>query len=126
MFRHRQVPMRRVRDDTEQKQREGVLDVEFEGRMGKGVAMFDEFFRVQPLRVCFKIPWGLVFAEKARWRGATPKHTFKRSAIEEQRSQQAFSAKILRAAGLLSGAGVGSTLTVRCGDAPASPPWPQP
>ena len=49
-----------------------------------------------------------------------------RSPTEEQRSQPAFSTKTLRAAGLLSVAGVGSTVTARCGDAPASPPWPQP
>jgi hypothetical protein len=43
----------------------------------------------------------------------------------EQRSQRAFSAKTLRAAGLLPVACVGSALTARCGDAPASPPWPR-
>jgi hypothetical protein len=37
-----------------------------------------------------------------------------------------FSAKTLRAAGLLTVAGVGSVVTARCGDAPTSPPWPQP
>ena len=42
------------------------------------------------------------------------------------RSQTAFSPKTLRAAGLLSVAGVGSFLTARCGDARNSPPWPQP
>ncbi len=35
-----------------------------------------------------------------------------------------FSSKPLRAAGLLAVACVGSALTARCGDAPASPPWP--
>jgi len=45
---------------------------------------------------------------------------------EEQRSQTAFSAKTLRAAGPLPGASVGSAVTARCGDAPASPPWPRP
>src|SRR5207245_4608556 len=45
---------------------------------------------------------------------------------EEQRSQTAFSPKTLRAAGLLSVAGVGSVVTARCGDASTSPPWPQP
>jgi hypothetical protein len=38
----------------------------------------------------------------------------------------AFCAKTLRAAGLLSMTCVGSAVTARCGDAPASPPWPQP
>src|SRR5437879_2416951 len=42
------------------------------------------------------------------------------------RSQTAFSPKTLRAAGLLSVAGVDSFLTARCGDARNSPPWPQP
>src|SRR5207245_10785007 len=42
------------------------------------------------------------------------------------RRQAAFSAKTLRAAGLLSVAGVDSFLTARCGDARNSPPWPQP
>ena len=77
------------------------------------------------LRACFKIPWGPVFAEKAEWRGATKENIPGGSSTEEQRSQAAFSAKTLRAAGLLSAAGVGSALTARCGDAPASPPWPQ-
>src|SRR6185295_20212337 len=49
-----------------------------------------------------------------------------RSVTEEQRSQAAFSPKTLRAAGLLSVASVGSVVTARCGDAPPSPPWPQP
>jgi len=48
-----------------------------------------------------------------------------RSVSEEQRSQTAFCAKTLRAAGLLSAACVGSALTARCGDARAEPPWPQ-
>src|SRR5258708_38014496 len=52
-------------------------------------------------------------------------HTLQRSVTEEQRSQSAFCAKTLRAAGLLSGPCVGSVLTARCGDAPASPSWPQ-
>src|SRR5260370_10779675 len=42
------------------------------------------------------------------------------------RSQTAFSAKTLRAAGLLSVAGVDSFLTARSGDARVSPPWAQP
>src|SRR5260221_9139721 len=78
------------------------------------------------LRACLKIPWGPVFGEKAGWRGATTGTYLQRSVTEEQRSQPAFWAKTLRAAGLLSGACVGSVLTARCGDAPASPPWPQP
>jgi len=53
-------------------------------------------------------------------------HTRQRSVTEEQRSQSAFCAKTLRAVGLVPGACVGSALTARCGDAPASPPWPQP
>ncbi len=81
---------------------------------------------LDPLRACFKIPWGPVFAEKAGWRGATTEHIRQRSATEEQQSQRAFSAKTLRAAGLLSAACVDSAVTARCGDAPASPPWPQP
>ena len=44
------------------------------------------------------------------------------SSTEEQRSQTAFSPKTLRAAGLLSVAGVGSVLTARFGDVPTSPP----
>src|SRR5205823_12322367 len=76
------------------------------------------------LRACFKIPWGPVFAEKAAWRGATREHTRQRSVTEEQRSQAAFSTKTLRAAALLTPAGVGSPVTARCGDAPDSPPWP--
>ena len=102
--------------------------------------------RVYYLRACFKIPWGPVFAEKAAWRGATKENIPGGSSTEEQRSQAAFSAKTLRAAGLLSAACVGSALTARCGDglpkanesgaqrkrslremlSPASPPWPQP
>src|SRR6267143_4146653 len=49
-----------------------------------------------------------------------------RSVTEEQRSQVAFSAKTLRSADLLPTAGVGSAVTARCVDAPASPPWPPP
>jgi len=78
------------------------------------------------IRACFKIPWGPVFAEKAEWRGATREHTQDGSVTEEQRSQAAFSAKTLRAAVLLAVARVGSPVTARFGDAPASPPWPQP
>src|SRR5438552_17088013 len=48
-----------------------------------------------------------------------------RSLTEEQRSQPAFSAKTLRAAGILSVACVGSDLTARCGDARSSPSWPR-
>ena len=44
----------------------------------------------------------------------------------EQRSQTASASKTLRAAGLLAGACVGSPVAARCGDAPASPPWPHP
>src|SRR5258706_14447524 len=58
--------------------------------------------------------------------GATKENIPGGSSTEEQRSQTAFSAKTLRAAGLLSVAGVGSFLTAHCGDARNSPPWPQP
>src|SRR5215469_12338561 len=78
------------------------------------------------LRACLKILKGAVFAEKVGWRGATKENIPGGSSTEEQRSQTAFSAKTLRAAGLLSVACVGSTVTARCGDAPASPPWPRP
>ena len=77
-------------------------------------------------RACLKTGRGPVFAEKARWRGATKEHTRQGSVTEEQRSQRAFCAKTLRAADLLPLAGVGSAVTARCGDAPASPPWPPP
>ena len=49
-----------------------------------------------------------------------------RSLTEEQRSQTAFSSKTLRAAALLALASVSSAVTARCGDAPVSPPWPEP
>jgi hypothetical protein len=78
------------------------------------------------LRACFKIMEGAVFALKAGWQGATKENIPGGSSTEEQRSQAAFSAKTLRAAVLLAAACVGSALTARCGDAPASPPWPQP
>src|SRR5262245_50303838 len=78
------------------------------------------------LRACLKILKGAVFAEKAEWRGATKENIPGGSSTEEQRSQPAFSAKTLRAAGLLAVACVGPTVTARCGDAPASPPWPRP
>ena len=67
-------------------------------------------------RACFKIRRGPVFAEKALWRGEMSEQTRQRSVSEEQRSQRAFSAKTLRAAGLLHGAFVGSALTARGGD----------
>ncbi|MBM3840783.1 MAG: hypothetical protein FJ398_23055, partial [Verrucomicrobia bacterium] len=54
------------------------------------------------LRACPKIPRGLVFAPKAGWRGATKENILPGSSTEEQRSQAAFGAKTLRAAGLLS------------------------
>src|SRR6266542_4062080 len=77
------------------------------------------------LRACFKIPWESCFRGKGwlarRDEGGYPQ----RSPTEEQRSQPAFSAKTLWAAGLLSVACVGSALTARCGDARSSPPWPQ-
>src|SRR5713226_139096 len=78
------------------------------------------------LRACLETTRGAVFGEKAGWRGATKENIPGGSSTEEQRSQTAFSPKTLRAAGLLSVAGVGSFLTARCGDARNSPPWPQP
>src|SRR6266705_4311657 len=69
---------------------------------------------------------GRCFRGKGRMAGATKENIPGGSSTEEQRSQTAFSAKTLRAAGLLSVAGVGSFLTARCGDARHSPPWPQP
>src|SRR6266446_5202044 len=77
-------------------------------------------------RACLEATRGAVFGEKAGWRGATKENIPGGSSTEEQRSQTVFSAKTLRAAGLLSVAGVGSFLTARCGDARNSPPWPQP
>ena len=64
---------------------------------------------------------GAVFGEKAGWRAATKEALC--AATTEQlrkhsragRSQTAFSPKTLRAAGLLSVAGVDSFLTARCG-----------
>ena len=67
------------------------------------------------LRACLETTRGAVFGEKAGWRGATKENIPGGSSTEEQRSQPAFSAKTLRAAGLLSVAGVGSFLTARCG-----------
>jgi hypothetical protein len=78
------------------------------------------------LRACLKTTRGAVFGEKAVWQGATMENTPGGSSTEEQRRQTAFYAKTLRAAGLLSVARVGSVLTARVGDAPASPPRPQP
>jgi len=97
-------------------------------------------------RACLKTARGPVFRGKGRMarrnEGASPQRAdcFARSARllwapesqdlgsqpEEKRSQTAFCAKTPRAAVLLAAAGVGSALTARCGDAPASPPWPQP
>ncbi|MBM3838753.1 MAG: hypothetical protein FJ398_12470, partial [Verrucomicrobia bacterium] len=57
--------------------------------------------RALRLRACPKIPRGLVFAPKAGWRGATKENILPGSSTEEQRSQAAFGAKTLRAAGLL-------------------------
>ena len=44
----------------------------------------------------------------------------------KQHRQTAFFPKTLRAAGLLPVTSVGSVGAARCGDAPTSPPWPQP
>jgi len=76
-------------------------------------------------RAWLKIPKGAVFRE--RMAGEAPQeHTPCGSATVEQRSLTAFSAKTIRAAGLLALPGVGSVLTARCGDAPPSPPWSKP
>src|SRR3989442_15739744 len=92
------------------------------------VHRFDDamIFALQKFRACLETTRGAVFGEKAGWRDATKENIPGGSSTEEQRSQTAFSAKTLRAAGLLSVAGVGSFLTARCGDARNSPPWPQP
>src|SRR6185312_7519606 len=99
------------------------------------------------LRACRKIRLDAVFGEKAGWRGATKETAMRDSALtqfeqltgraweahipgvsstEKQRSQTAFSAKTLRAAVLLPVDCVGLAVTAHCGDAPASPPCPQP
>ena len=83
------------------------------------------------LRACLKTTRSAVFGEKAVWQGATKENTPGGSSTEEQRSQTAFSAKTLRAAGLLSLSSVDSVVTARGGDAGAraeapSPPWPKP
>jgi hypothetical protein len=81
---------------------------------------------VQGLRACLKIPRDAVFAEKAGWRGATREDIRSDLRPRKQRSQTVFSAKTLRAAVLLAGAGVGSSLTAHFRDTRASPPWPRP
>src|SRR5437899_4712801 len=73
------------------------------------------------LRACLETTRGAVFGEKPGWRGTTKEAL--RAATTEQlrrhsragRSQTAFSPKTLRAAGLLSVAGVDSFLTSRYG-----------
>src|SRR5947209_6543738 len=77
-------------------------------------------------RACLETTRGAGVGQKHGWRGATKENIPGGSSTEEQRSQTAFSAKTLRAAGLLSVAGVDSFLTARRGDARNSPPWPQP
>src|SRR6266704_2885964 len=81
------------------------------------VPRFDHapIFTLQKFRACLETTRGAVFGEKAGWRDATKENIPGGSSTEEQRSQTAFSAKTLRAAGLLSVAGVGSFLTARCG-----------
>ena len=64
--------------------------------------------------------------EKVGWRGATRENTLYGSSTEKQRSQTAFCAETLRAAGLSALARVGTVVTARFGDAPPSPPWPNP
>ncbi len=81
---------------------------------------------IPTLRACLKIPRGAVLGEKVGWRGATRENTLYGSSTEEQRSQTAFSAETLGAAGLSALASVGSGVAARCGDAPPSPPWPNP
>src|SRR5258708_28433108 len=82
---------------------------------------------MKSLRACLETTRGAVFGEKAGWRGGPKENIPVGSSTEEQRSQTAFSAKTLRAAGLLSVAGVDSFLTSRCGALrAATPPWPQP
>ena len=90
---------------------------------------------IRSLRACLKIPWRTVFAQKAVWQGACLCGALRQATTEDTRSglrarsnaaRWPVCAKILRAAGLLAAAGVGSALTARCGDARASPPWPQP
>src|SRR6266853_1874347 len=81
--------------------------------------------RLATLRACLETTRGAVFVEKAV-SGATKENIPGGSSTEAQRSQTAFSPKTLRAAGLLSVAGVGSFLTARCGDARNSPPLPLP
>ena len=77
-------------------------------------------------RAWLKTPRRAVFGEKAVWRGATKKNTPRGSSTEEHRSQTAFCAKTLWAAGLLPLGGVGLVVTARCGDPPTAPPCPQP
>jgi hypothetical protein len=93
-------------------------------RWGKGKDFGSEG-RERNLRAYLKTTRGAVFAEKAGWRGATKENIPRGSSTEEQRSRAAFSTKTLRAAGLLSVAGVGSVVTARYRDAPPSPPMPQ-
>ncbi len=78
------------------------------------------------LGACLKIPRSAVLEEKAGWRGTTKENILGGSSTEEQRSQTAFSAKTLRAAGLLAVGSVGSVVTARCGNARTAPPCPQP
>jgi len=78
------------------------------------------------LRACLKIPRGAVFEQRAEWRGATRENTLHGSSTEEQRRQAALCSKTLRAAGLLFVGRVGSVVTAHYGDAPPSPPCPQP
>src|SRR5258708_19031553 len=82
--------------------------------------------RLATLRACLETTRGAVFGEKAGWRGGTKENIPGGSSTEEQRSQSAFSPKTLRAAGLLSVAGVCAVVTARCGDASSSPALPHP
>jgi len=66
------------------------------------------------------MPGDAVLEEKAGWRGAT-KETLYGSSTAEQRSQTAFSSKILRTAGLLAGSFVVVAVIARWGDIPATP-----
>ncbi len=90
--------------------------------MSEGCHVFHDF----PLGACLKTTEGAVCGEKDGWQGTMNVNASCGSSTEEQENQSADSAKTFRAAGLLPVAGVGSAFTARCGDAQASPPWPQP
>jgi len=80
----------------------------------------------QVIRACLQIPRDAVFEQSDGWRGATRANPLCGASPKEQRSQPAVCSKTLRAADLLAVGGVGSVVTARSGDAPPSPPCPQP